>query len=64
MYSAEEITLATNNFSSANLIGTGAFGEVFHGIIRHTKVAVKVGTNKVSIDYVTIIDNNKYCLGC
>ena len=57
MYTAEEIRLATNNFSSANLIGSGAFGEVFHGIIRHTKVAVKVSTNKVSMDYVIIIDN-------
>ena len=41
MYSAEEVRLATN-FSSANLIRSGAFGKVFHGIFRHTKVDVEV----------------------
>jgi predicted Ser/Thr protein kinase len=49
IYSLDEIKKATNNFSKSNFLGAGAFGEVFRGYVRHTKVAVKVKTGKVSL---------------
>jgi hypothetical protein len=38
----EELNLATRNFSNANLIGWGMFGEVYKGLLQDgTIVAVK-----------------------
>lgn len=48
IYSLDELKKATKNFSTSNLLGAGAFGEVFRGYVRHTKVAVKIKTDKVS----------------
>ena len=40
-YSVDEIKQATEKFISANHLGSGAFGEVYSGCLRHTKVAIK-----------------------
>ena len=40
-YSVDEIKQATENFISANHLGSGAFGEVYSRCLRHTKVAIK-----------------------
>uniref|UniRef100_A0A1I7XF87 Protein kinase domain-containing protein n=1 Tax=Heterorhabditis bacteriophora TaxID=37862 RepID=A0A1I7XF87_HETBA len=36
-----ELEVATNNFSSSNIIGKGGYGVVFVGEWKHTKIAVK-----------------------
>eukprot|EP00257_Ricinus_communis_P021724 XP_015581264.1 wall-associated receptor kinase-like 20 [Ricinus communis] len=42
IFTSKEITRATNNFSSENLLGSGGFGEVFKGIIDDgTTIAIK-----------------------
>ena len=41
-YSIEEIRQATNNLSPDHLLGSGSFGTVYRGTIRHTDVAIKV----------------------
>lgn len=47
VYSLNEIKSATGDFLSSNRIGFGAFGEVYRGYIRHTKVAIKCLKNTV-----------------
>ena len=37
----EERKRATENFSPSRLVGKGGFGDVFGGVMRATKVAVK-----------------------
>ena len=41
VYSLNEIKAATSDFLASNRIGSGAFGEVYQGYLRHTKVAIK-----------------------
>lgn len=40
-YSLLEIQEATDNFCHVSYLGTGAFEELYRGILRHTPVAVK-----------------------
>lgn len=40
-FSYEELLRATGNRSSQSLIGSGGYGSVYSGMLRHTKVAVK-----------------------
>ncbi|KAF8036532.1 hypothetical protein BT93_C2302 [Corymbia citriodora subsp. variegata] len=41
-YTREELEIATNSFSEANVIGEGAYGKVYKCNLDHTPVAVKV----------------------
>lgn len=41
-YLAEEVKVATSDLSIPNLLGTGAFGQVYFGKLRHTSVAISV----------------------
>lgn len=40
-FSYKEIVQATNGFSDEYLIGQGAYGKVFHAVLKNTKCAVK-----------------------
>ncbi|GAB2222007.1 hypothetical protein Drorol1_Dr00013204 [Drosera rotundifolia] len=41
MFSFVEISEATSDFDPSKKIGEGRYGSVYHGLIRHTKVAIK-----------------------
>lgn len=41
VYNCGEVATATKNFDDSGIIGTGGFGVVFQGRIRHCHVAVK-----------------------
>lgn len=41
MFSYKEIAQSTNGFSDDHLIGQGAYGKVFHAVLKNTKCAVK-----------------------
>ena len=47
MFSFDDLSRVTNNFSNENIIGKGGFGKEFHGRLRHSEVAVEV-SNTVS----------------
>ena len=42
LFDKAELAAATDDFGAANLIREGGFGKVFKGVLRDTKVAVKV----------------------
>ena len=42
IFSFEDLSKVTNNFSKEKMIGKGGFGRVFRGKLRHSDVAVKV----------------------
>ncbi len=42
----DEVVKATDDFSPSRLIGKGGFGDVFWGMVRGTKVAVKLLTKE------------------
>ena len=52
IFSFDDLSQVTNNFSKEKMIGKGGFGRVFRGKLRHVDVAVKV-LNTV-IEFCTI----------
>jgi hypothetical protein len=42
IFSFDDLSKVTNNFSKEKMIGKGGFGRVFHGKLRYSDVAVKV----------------------
>ena len=51
MFSFDDLSKVTNNFSKERLIGKGGFGKVYRGKLRHADVAVKV-LNPVSCNFM------------
>ena len=45
VFSADDLTNATCNYSSDKLIGEGGFGRVYRARLRYSDVAVKVLSN-------------------
>lgn len=41
VFTYEEVLIATNNFKDSELLGHGAFGSVYYGILRDQEVAIK-----------------------
>lgn len=61
-YSVDEIKEATENFTSANHLGSGAFGEVYSGCLRHTKVAIKtVKMVRINFNYCSVLMTLNLC---
>ena len=56
IFSLDDLSKATNNFSKEKMIGKGGFGRVFRGKLRYSDVAVKV-LNTVS--EIHMISNNR-----
>ncbi|AES99908.1 LysM receptor kinase K1B [Medicago truncatula] len=50
-FSYKELSIATNNFSMANKIGEGGFGEVFYAELRGQKAAIKKMKMKASKEF-------------
>ena len=59
VYSLNEIKSATGDFLASNIIGFGAFGEVYRGYLRHTKVAIKCVKDTVR-HRIVIRDHDSY----
>ncbi|MED6169580.1 hypothetical protein PIB30_022518 [Stylosanthes scabra] len=51
-FSYEELANATNNFSLANKIGQGGFGEVYYGVLNGEKTAIKKMDMKASKEFL------------
>ena len=62
VYTGSELVTATKNFNDNGIIGTGGFGVVFQGRIRHCLVAVKRLT-EVSISQGHLSNNYIICFG-
>ena len=50
IFSFDDLSSVTNNFSKDKIIGKGGFGKVYRGRLRHSEVAIKV-LNTVSEFY-------------
>ncbi|XVE61942.1 hypothetical protein DITRI_Ditri06bG0078900 [Diplodiscus trichospermus] len=70
IFTGKEITRATDNFSAANLIGSGGFGEVFTGVlddgtvtaIKRAKLGNTKGTDQVLNEVRILCQVNHRCL--
>ena len=53
-FSQSWIKTVTNDFSSDKIVGHGGFGKVYRGVFRHTDVAVKVLSEVLLYNIITL----------
>nr|WIL59890.1 nodulation protein [Melilotus officinalis] len=58
-FSYEELANATDNFSLANKIGQGCFGEVYYGELRGQKIAIKKMKMQATREFLSELSFNK-----